>query len=189
MLSTIIDSKSQTAIVSFLIAAPARSFGAKELAARLGVSAQALARDLGVLAHEGIIRHFQKNGERFYLLNRKQSLVKSLQESMGKGYKYEDELFAAIKKLGLVKAAFLSGFFTGHPELPVDLLLVGKISLTKLDNFLKSCRKALGVEVNYSVMSEDEFVLRRDTFDRFIKDVFDYPHLVIVDTLSKKGKK
>jgi hypothetical protein len=44
----------------------------------------------------------------------------------------------------------------------------------------------MGQEINYSIMTEDEFKLRRDTFDRFIKDIFDYRHLVVVDNLTKK---
>ena len=45
----------------------------------------------------------------------------------------------------------------------------------------------MGQEINYSIMTEKEFLLRRDTFDRFIKDIFDYPHLTIVDSLPKKA--
>jgi hypothetical protein len=75
-----------------------------------------------------------------------------------------------------------------HPELPVDLLLVGKINLNKLADFLKAVEKMMQQEINYSVMSVDEFVQRRNTFDKFIKDIFDYPHLVVVDTLQKKKK-
>ncbi len=46
----------------------------------------------------------------------------------------------------------------------------------------------MGQEINYSVMTVEEFLLRRDTFDKFIKDVFDYRHLVVVDDLNKKSK-
>lgn len=104
------------------------------------------------------------------------------------GVKYQDELFSAIKKLGVVRAAFLSGLFTGYPNLPVDLLLVGKINLQKLSDFLKAVETLMDQEINYSVMSEDEFILRRDTFDKFIKDIFDYRHLVIVDEITKAKK-
>ncbi len=102
----------------------------------------------------------------------------------------KDELFVAIKKLGEIQGAFLSGAFTGQPQLPVDLLLVGKINLTKLDLFLQNCRKMLGIEINYSIMTLKEFLMRRDTFDRFLKDIFDYRHLVVLDhTQGAKAKK
>jgi hypothetical protein len=102
------------------------------------------------------------------------------------GQKGKDELFLAIRRLGDVRAAFLSGIFTGYPNLPVDILLVGKINLRKLADFLKAAEKMVGQDINYSVMSVEEFLQRRDTFDKFIKDVFDYRHLVVADELSKK---
>ena len=80
----------------------------------------------------------------------------------------------------------MSGIFCGHQNLPVDILLVGKINLNKLSDFLKAAEKMMGQEINYSVMSVKEFVQRRETFDRFIKDIFDYRHLVVVDELSGK---
>jgi hypothetical protein len=43
----------------------------------------------------------------------------------------------------------------------------------------------MGQEINYSIMSEGEFKQRRDTFDKFIKDIFDYKHIVVSDNLKK----
>ena len=103
--------------------------------------------------------------------------------------KGKDELFLAIRRLGDVRAAFLSGIFTGYPNLPVDILLVGKINLKKLSDFLKAVKKMMGQDINYSVMTVEEFLQRRDTFDKFIKDIFDYPHLVVMDELDEKTEK
>jgi hypothetical protein len=101
---------------------------------------------------------------------------------------YDDELFTAIRKLG-VKAGFLSGLFVGKPELEVDVLLVGTLKPEKIKLFVDACEHMMGQEVNYCVMEEPEFITRRDTFDRFIKDIFDYPFITVVDTTKKKHAK
>ena len=88
-----------------------------------------------------------------------------------------------------MRAAFLSGIFCGQPGLPVDLLLVGRVNLNKLSDFLHSAEKMMGQEINYSVMTVDEFLLRRDTFDKFIKEILDYPRWVVVDELKNKKRK
>ena len=44
----------------------------------------------------------------------------------------------------------------------------------------------MGVELNYSLMSENEYLSRRDTFDKFIKDIFDHRVVAVVDRLGKK---
>lgn len=189
MLEEIIDSKTDSTLLSFFLAAPARSFSIFELSGRLKLPHAAAAHSLNKLVTYGPLAAFSKKGKRYYLLNQKYKLLPQIKTYWLKsGGKYQDELFSAIKKLGEVKAAFLSGIFSGHPELPVDLLLVGKINLNKLADFLKAVEKMMQQEINYSVMSVEEFVLRRDTFDKFIKDIFDYPHLVVVDTLQKKKK-
>lgn len=187
MLENIVDSKTDSAILSFLLAAPPRSFSVLEISKRLHMPHLTAAHALGKLVAAGPVSGFSKRGKKYFMLNQHYKLLPGIQDYWRKtGAKYQDELFSAIKRLGDIKAAFLSGIFSGRPELSVDLLLVGRVNLRKLDEFLKSAEHMMGQEINYSIMNPKEFVLRRDTFDRFIKDIFDYPHLVVMDTLVKK---
>lgn len=187
MLQEIVDSKTDSSLLSFFLSAPARSFSVTEVSKRLGIPYIKTAQSLNALVSAGPIASFSKKNKKYYILNRHYKLLPEMKNYwLQSGPKYEDELFIAIKKLGDIKASFLSGIFSGQPNLPVDLLLVGKINLNKLADFLKIVEKLMGQEINYCIMTPDEFLLRRDTFDKFIKDIFDFPHLVIVDTLSKK---
>ena len=188
MLEAIINSKDDSVILAFLLAAPARAFSIIEISRRLKLSHGKAAHALNKLADAGLLKGFAKKGKKYYLLNQRYQLLPDIRKQMGRPGGYQDELFGAIKRLGEVKAAFLSGIFCGQPSLPVDLLLVGKINLKKLSDFLKAAGNMMGQEINYSVMTVGEFELRRDTFDKFIKDIFDYPHIVVVDSLGKKQK-
>ena len=182
----ILDSKYGSDLLAFLLLAPPRSYSAKELAKRLHISEKTLSGLLREFLHDSMIKQFTRDRAKLYIINQKHKLLPEIKTSLVKNQRpYEDELFSAITKLGEVKAAFLSGAFTGQPQLPVDLLLVGKVSLTKLDTFLKQCKVMLGFDINYSVMTPDEYKLRSNTFDRFIKDIFDYPHVVVVDKVTK----
>lgn len=190
MLSDIIDSKHNSAVLSFFLAAPQRSFSILELSKRLNISHMKSAHALGKLTSMGILKVFSKKNKKYYLLNSRYKLLPDLRLSFARsGIVYHDELFSAVKKVGDIKAAFLSGIFCGQPNLPVDLLLVGKANLNKLANFLKSVEKLMGQDINYSIMTVEEFLLRRDTFDKFIKDIFDYPHLVVLDEVKNKKRK
>lgn len=185
----ILDSRHSSEFLAFLLLAPPRSYSAKELAKRLHMTEKTLASLLREFLRDSMIKQFTRDRARLYIINPKHKLLPEIKASLVKNQKpYEDELFSAVTKLGEVKAAFLSGAFTGQPQLPVDLLLVGKVSLARLDMFLKQCKAMLGFEINYSVMTPEEFQLRSDTFDRFIKDIFDYPHIVIVDKTRKVKK-
>ena len=185
----ILDSKHGSEFLAFLLLAPARSYSAKELAGRLHITPKTLSPLLREFLHDSMIKQFTRDHTHLYIVNQKHKLLPEIKASLVKNQKpYEDELFTAVNKLGEIKAAFLSGAFTGQPQLPVDLLLVGKVNLSKLDAFLKQCKITMGFDINYSIMTPDEFKLRIDTFDRFIKDIFDYPHVVVVDKLRSKKK-
>ena len=187
MLQDIVDTKTDSEILGFLLTAPPRSFSVIELSKRLRASRSKTSHSLNKLVGEGVLEVFSKKSKKYYLLNPRYKLLEDMKTYWRRGgLKYQDELFSAIKRLGSIKAAFLSGLFSGEPNLPVDLLLVGKINLNKLSEFLKSLEQLMGQEVNYSIMSVEEFLLRRDTFDKFIKDIFDYPHVTVVDELAKK---
>mgnify|MGYP006952623271 CR=1 FL=1 len=186
----ILDSKYGSELLAFLLLAPQRCYSGKELSKRLHISERILTGLLNEFHRDSMVKVFARERARLYIINPKHKLLPEIKASLVKNQKpYEDELFSAIKKVGKIKAAFLSGVFTGQPQLPVDLLLVGKVSLSKLDTFLKQCKNMLGIDLNYSIMTPEEYKLRSDTFDRFIKDIFDYPHLAVVDQTKKKTSK
>lgn len=190
MIEEIINSKIDLAVLSFFIVAPERCFSVIELSKRLNISSAKLASVLSGFIKQGIVVSFSKKNKRYYMFNSRYKLMPEVKSFLHKnGQKYQDELFLAVRRLGDIKAAYLSGVFVGLPNLPVDILLVGKVNLKKLDEFLKNAEKMMGQEINYSIMTVDEFLLRRDTFDRFIKDIFDYRRLVVVDELSGGRKK
>ncbi len=181
-LSDIIDTGSQAELLAFFITATPRSFSVLELSRRLKINPSEVKISATDLEKQNLLKTFSKNRTTFYLLNQRHAMIPQLRDSFRKEHKqWPDELASSIKKLGTLSGIFLSGIFVGRPELVVDLLLVGNVSDTQLAKFLKTTSKQFGGELNYSIMSPEEFVMRRDTFDRFIKDIFDYPHIVLLD--------
>lgn len=187
MLDSVIDSKVDSQVLGFFMVAPERSFSPREISRRLRIPLVKVLRSLSRFAGHGQLSAFSKKGKRYYMVNTRYTMLPEIKEYLIKnGPKYQDELYTAIRRLGDIRAAFLSGIFTGYPNLPVDILLVGKVNLNKLSEFVKNAERMMGQEVNYSVMSVEEFKIRRNTFDKFIKDIFDYRHLVVMDEVSKR---
>ncbi|MEZ4180267.1 MAG: hypothetical protein R3B41_01960 [Candidatus Doudnabacteria bacterium] len=180
LLNDIIDSVVEANLLGFFLASSSRTYSLKELTSRVPHTQESVAAAVKELSNKNILSTCQKNGISFFYLNPKNHMLEEVKEEFQKIEKpIEDELFAELKKLGDLEGIYLSGIFTGMPGLPVDLLLVGKVNLSKLDLFLQTTKRRLGIEVDYSIMSKDEFELRKGTFDRFIKDIFDYRHIVV----------
>lgn len=186
MLEELLDSPEGT-VLGFLLVAPPRAFSELELSKRLGMPHVLFTGTLAKLLQHGYIRQFSKRGIKYFILSQKHTLFPEIRTALLKErVGYEDELFTAVQKLKGIEAAFLSGLFVGRTELPVDLLIVGNLSTEKFREFLENCERMMQQELNYSIMEVGEFLERKGTFDRFIKDIFDYPHVVVVDKIKKQ---
>ncbi|MBI2056489.1 MAG: hypothetical protein HYT37_03880 [Candidatus Sungbacteria bacterium] len=93
------------------------------------------------------------------------------------------KLLRQIKGLGGVKLAILSGVFLNREDTGrTDLLVVGdNLSKRKLDNMLAQTESELGKAVSYTIMETEEFKYRRNMFDRFLRDIFEYPHEKLIN--------
>lgn len=186
MYDEIINSKMLSQALAVFLNLPPRSYPINEVSGVLRVSMGRATHLLNRLTAFGFMRGFNKHGKKFFLLNIQHELPAWVRSKILKGRKKpEDKLCAGLRQVG-AKAVFLSGVFTGYNTLPVDLLLVGRVDLKKLDNFLSKWQSVMGIELNYSLMSEKEFLSRRDTFDKFIKDIFDHRFVAVVDRVGKK---
>ena len=77
-------------------------------------------------------------------------------------------------KLGRIKYAMFSGKFARKlPKGPeeVDLLVVGAVVLPELALLVREEEKRLDSEINYTVMTEDEFDFRKKKRDPFILSI------------------
>lgn len=186
MLENILESEFASLILAFLLLAPKRAFSKTEIVMRTGMLPAKF--DVGILEllEQKYVKEVRRGGV-LYLVDVHNRLLSDIQKDLVKNYKpFDDEFTFVIKKLGEVRGAFLSGVLVGRVDLPVDLLIVGQVDEKKFADFLEKTKKLMEQDINYSVMSVDDFKVRKNTFDRFIKDIFDYPHLVLFDNTQKK---
>jgi len=95
------------------------------------------------------------------------------------------EVVGRIKKAGQIKLIVLSGVFVRENEGRVDLLVVGdNIKKASLDGALKTLESEVGKELSYAVMDTNEFNYRLSMYDKFIRDILDYPHEKLIDRIG-----
>lgn len=95
------------------------------------------------------------------------------------------KLLTDILHLGKVKLAIVSGFFINHPISRVDLLIVGdNLDRRRLKNFLSRLESETGKTLSYSVMNSDEFRYRINMFDRFLRDILEFPHQKLINKFN-----
>ena len=86
-----------------------------------------------------------------------------------------------LQKLSGVRVAIAAGVLVENSASSVDLLIAGKKSAKLLD-LIATIERDEKRELNYTVMSYDEFYYRLSVRDRFITELLSNKHDVIVDT-------
>jgi len=66
-----------------------------------------------------------------------------------------------------------------NPE-EIDLLVVGTVVLPELSLVIKKAEGENEIEINYTVMSEEEFVFRKKRRDPFISSIIHGPRLMLI---------
>jgi predicted transcriptional regulator len=95
-----------------------------------------------------------------------------------------------IKALGKVHLALVGGIFVSDPRARVDLLIVAeKYSRARMRQLLDDLEAEVGREFNYSIMDSKEFRYRVNMFDRFILEIFEAPHQILINKVPGEIEK
>lgn len=97
----------------------------------------------------------------------------------------KEQLTKTFKGCGTLKLLVLSGTLTDTPEASIDVLIVGdRLQQKKIDQAIRSLEAELGQEIAYATFTTQDFTYRLGVYDRLIRDVLEYPHLVLVDKIN-----
>lgn len=95
------------------------------------------------------------------------------------------DILTALKRAGSLRLVVLSGLFTGMLEPQIDLLVAGDhLEERSLATVVRSLEAELGREIRYASFPTADFRYRRGVYDRLLRDVFDYPHRVLLDKIG-----
>ena len=187
MLENLLATKLKKKLLSIFFAFPKRSFSLLELRNLTEVGERMISLALKELLRADVVSFVTKMRRRYYRINPRFHLYHELEDLAVDRNLREDEVSRCLKKLPNLKLAVLSGIFTFQPELSTDILLVGEdLRWTRLVAVLAEIEKLTGEEINYTTMDLAEYEYRRMLNDRFIRDIFDHSHLVVINNLKNK---
>ncbi|MCB9799049.1 helix-turn-helix domain-containing protein [Candidatus Nomurabacteria bacterium] len=176
---------------------PEKPYYIRQLTRALDVQINAIRRELEILEQMGIITTTDHKPDdlkskvgspkrKYYVLNTSSLIFPELKALYLKERTIGQEgFFSDLKdKAGDLKLLLLTGMFTGAKSAPTDLFVVGKVKPKILDKLISQYEKDYGVEVRYTVMTEDEFKERRYVMDKFVFEVFEGAHVELINNLQ-----
>ena len=87
--------------------------------------------------------------------------------------------------MGKIRLVVIAGVFIQSEDSRADLLLVvDDLQRTKLDQAVHSMEAEIGRELSYGIFDSKDFNYRLSVYDKFVRDVLDYPHEKILDKIG-----
>ena len=202
MLEQLFGSKTRVRLLRLFLSNQDEAYFVRELTRKIGAQINAVRNELDNLLQMDLVEideHFaddvsgkSKRGRssqqrKYYRLNKSAILYPELRSLFLKSrVLLEKDLIKKITKSGSVSYFALLGYFVGEDDAPTDALIVGRVKKEKLTTMMRNFEREIGREINYTVMTPQEFRYRKDLTDRFLYGILESRKIVVCDTISER---
>ena len=185
MLDAIISSRTRIKLLALFLLNPGREYYIREIVRMTGENMNAVRRELANLESFGLIAGTRKGNQQYYAVNTDFFLYEDLQKIV---LKTEGVARIIREQLGdqpEIRCIFIYGSFakgTAGAKSDIDLFIVGDIDENRLIPLVHESERALGREINYTLMRSVEMEQRKREGDPFVKNVLQEQKLMIIGT-------
>ena len=190
MIDSLFGSKTRVKLLHLFLNNPEKSFYVREITRMIDEQINSVRRELANMVSVGIVQQDAIDNKLYYSVNEDYPYIKPL-AAIFSDKNTEDGAGAAssvswknsLGRMRGLRLAIISGKLVVGSSSAVDLLLVGDdMSVVTIKNLVKKIEKDRKIEINYAVISYDDFYYRMSVKDRFIMDIIRNKHSVLVDT-------
>lgn len=201
-LTTIFGSHVKVKILRLFFFNPSTVFFLKEIVGRTRCPRPAVLRELSGLIRADIVKkkyvskdiESRRGGKTIvkkgqgtgFALNEKFPYLDSLKNLLTVvSVKADESLAKRLASAGKMKLIVAAGVFIQNWDSRVDLLIVGdSLHLGRIESVIKVIESEIGKEIAYSAFETPDFEYRMGIHDRLVRDILDYPHVVLLDKLG-----
>lgn len=175
MLEDIVISRVRVKVLTLFLSHPGVIFHVRDIVRRVDEEINAVRRELAHMEKAGMVSKEHRANRLFYTFRKDYPLYFELMELVCKSTGLGADVIKQKAKLGKLKFVMISGrYIRGLPkksQSDVDLVVVGNVVLPELSQIIKAEEGRREREINYTVMTEDEFAFRKSRRDPFVISV------------------
>lgn len=183
MFVDLITSKSRVRLLNIFLSSSSKMLYVRELVRQTSDEINAVRRELLFLEKKGILSREKRGNRVYYFLSKTYPFYYDLLRLGSKTIGLGAEVLKNRVKLGKIKYAMLSGRFSRNiknkPD-DVDFLVVGTVVLPELAILVRNEEKRVNTEINYTVMSEEEFGFRKKKRDPFVIGILSGSRIMLI---------
>ena len=200
MIDALFGSKTRVKLLHLFLNNPDKAFYVREITRLIDEQINSVRRELANMMNVGVISSDSLDNKLYYKVNNDYAYIEPLKMIFAKPLSVaaSDSVTngniaswtSLIKDTPGILLAVAAGRLVESSASEVDLLIVGEISSTRLAKIIKTIEQSEKGEINYAVMAYDDFYYRKSVRDRFVGNIIDGRHVVIVDRknlLNKEG--
>lgn len=184
MLEDIIISRVRVKLLTLFLSNPGMIFHVRDIVRKVDEEINAVRRELAHMEKVGIVAKEQRANRLFYAMRKDYPLYNELFALVGKTSGLGKDILKQRPKLGKIKFAMISGRYlrglTRKSASDVDLLIVGAAVLPELTQLVKAEEGRRGKEINYTVMTEEEYNFRKRRRDPFVLSILEGSRIMII---------
>ncbi len=183
MLADFITSKSRIKLTQVFLDHPYDMFHVRELVRRTGDEINAVRRELAFLEDKGVLQKEKRANRVYYSLSKTYPFYFDLLRLGVKTTGLGADIMKNRAKLGKIKYAMFSGRYVKQVKKnveDVDFLIVGTIVIPELALLVRNEEAKIGTEINYTVMTEDEFTFRKSRHDPFLSGILAGSRIMLI---------
>lgn len=189
ILEKLFHSKAEVKIIRLFLNNPDEKYALAEIAEKTKTDTPTVRKEVTNLEKAGFLLSAKKNQKSYYNLNSHFVFYEELKRLFFKATpSSSDKIKNRVLRVGHVKLVLISGALINSEKGRVDILVVGDgINKAKLMEFLSDLESEVGRGLRYVYMSSDEFKYRKNMFDKFVIDILESPHKVLVNNTAPDG--
>lgn len=191
MLLHIIPSKTRRKILSLFFQNNTQHFHLRKVQREVGEEVNAVKRELDILEKEGLLQKEKRINKVIYELNPKYIFFDEFLRIFIKQTEFIMNMLKNHVKIGQVKYIVLSQKYAKKQKIKegeVYLLFVGAIVIPEVIAIVAEEEKKIGAEINYTVMTEEEFMFRKKSNDPFMWAFLKQPKIMIMGSEAQLMK-
>lgn len=143
----------------------------------------AVRRELANLEKAGLTKKEARGNRLYYWLNNNYVYYPELQEIFAKTAGLGGQILKNKNRIGKITYCVFSRKFVAKEERKedeVDVFMVGDIVMAELTGLVKTEEEKRGQEINYSTMTEEEFIFRKKRNDPFLEGILKKSKVMII---------
>ncbi len=183
MLEYIIPSKTRRKILELFFHNQNNNFYLRKVVREVNEEVNAVKRELDILVKGKVLKKEKRLNKVFFYINKNYPYYEEFLGIFSKTTSLAQKIYQSLEKLGRIKFIVLSKKYIKKvpiKENEIYLLFVGIIVLPEVNSIIREEEKLFGSEINYSVMTEEEFNFRKKNNDPFIWRFLKQPKVMLV---------